>query len=675
MPLSRREFLKTTVAGGLAASAFPQALGAQEPARRPNILFIMTDQQPVSTIRAYGNPLIKTPNLDRLAREGTMFRNFHIAAFPCSPSRASFFTGQYAHTHGVETNDTPLSEDIPSLGNLYKAAGYQTAYIGKWHLGGNMYATDPDERWSYRRGASYQRRVDDPTGFKFAKDGPWRGGEDQPQCGFTDKWVGGWEQFRRHLREAGLGELLEKHKRLGNHNMGTSGPEGTHIHSLVPEEHHEAAFLCGEAEKFIRAQRDRSKPFCMVVSIYGPHSPVAPPQPWDSLYSAKDVPLPDNHFDKLVNKPYGQRRNVECYKLRQWTEEQFRDYIARYWGYCSYIDDRVGRLLKSLEETGELDNTVVVFTSDHGDMVGAHGMILKLGACAYDELIRVPCIVRYPRAAKSGLSSDALVESVDVLPTLLALSGLRTPDTVQGRSFEELLRGNAASAKPSGGRAASFREVVHSDWCNTGLIVRTRDWKYVSNWKQGDLDELYDMNARPLEMNNLALEPAQADRVKQMRSLIATWLAESKHPYAEPLGKAVMTGPGDTPFLEPRVTSYRQVQTTDGKAVAEFEISWKVLRPMPPETKCWCFIHVVPGSRQSVRRVPGTTAASRMGDDGITTRFVKWPPVRARALRARTGRCPVRAVEGGHGARHGRHARAHPRRHEARSSRRVDGSL
>jgi arylsulfatase A-like enzyme len=464
------------------------------------------------------------------------------------------------------------------------------------------------DKWSHRR-------IEDPNEFKFSKDGPWRGGEDQPQCGFTDKWVGGWTQFRQHLRDAGLGELLDKNPRLGNHNMGTSGPEGTHIHSLVPEEHHEAAFSCGEAEKFIRLERDRNKPFCMVVSIYGPHSPVAPPQPWDSLYSAKDVPLPENFRDKLINKPYGQRRNAQCYRLRNWTEEQFRDYIARYWGYCAYIDSRIGRVLKALDDTGEMDNTIIVFTADHGDMVAAHGMILKLGSCGYDELMRVPCLIRYPRAIKGGLVSDALIESADVFPTLLALSGAPIPKTVQGRSFEDILRG----------RARDFRDVVHSDWVNSGFIVRTKDWKYVNNWKQGDLDELYDMNARPLEMSNLAAEPAQAEKVKEMKSLIVAWLEETKHPYAGPMEKAVMSDRSDKPLLEPRVAAFHQGQDKDGKTTADFEITWKVVRPLPADSKYWCFIHVVPPQSPRARK-----------GDGILTRATKWPEVPAGQWKAGT---------------------------------------
>lgn len=164
MAVSRRTFLKMAVGGGIAVSPWLRGDEARA-AGRPNVLFIMTDQQPVSTIGAYGNVKAKTPHVDRLCREGVRFDRFHIAAFPCSPSRACFFTGQYCHSHGVVQNDIVLRDDIPSMGNLFKAAGHQTAFVGKWHLGGNMYVPDEKAKWSYRI-------LPDPQKCKFEKDGP-----------------------------------------------------------------------------------------------------------------------------------------------------------------------------------------------------------------------------------------------------------------------------------------------------------------------------------------------------------------------------------------------------------------------------------------------------------------------------------------------------------------------
>jgi len=597
MSVTRRDFLKITVAGSAAATGLMRAREAHGAGgkARPNVLFIITDQQPVSTIGAYGNDMARTPNLDRLCGEGLRFDRFHISAFPCSPSRACFFTGQYSHNHGVVQNDILLRDEIPSMGNLFKAAGYQTAYIGKWHLGGNMYAESEQDRWSWHRLA-------DPERYKFDKTGPWRGGEDLPQCGFTDKWVGGWTHYRGYIRDVGLGELLEKCRRLGNHNIAPSCGEGKHMYSLVPEEHHMSAFLAGEAEKFIREERDPNKPFCMVLSFYGPHLPVAPPKPWDEMFDPAKVPLPDNHDDKLEGKPFGQRRNWRCYRLPEWTDMQFRDYVARYWGYCAYIDRQVGRVLKALDDNKLADDTIVVFTSDHGDMVAAHGMIWKLGSCGYDELLRVPFILRYPGSIAGGRAVTALVESVDVLPTLLSLCGLKVPQTVEGKGFGALLRGETSE----------HREVTRCSWATTGLVVATDRWKYTCQWARRDLDELYDLRERPLEMNNRARDPACGETAQKMKNHVRAWTTGTNHPYRKRIGEVLDTDPFEgMGEMTPQVTAFSR-RDEKGRTFADFQVKWLIKKTPQSDLKYWCFLHVKP---------------DRLGPKPILTRKVLWPEV------------------------------------------------
>jgi len=590
MPVSRRKFLKASLAGGVAVGALGRLL-AQEQQTRPNVLFIITDQQPVSTIGAYGNRMAKTPNLDRLAREGIRFDNFHIAAFPCSPSRACFFTGQYPQNHGVVQNDIVLRDDIPSMGKIFKAAGYQTAFIGKWHLGGRMYARTEKDKWSWKR-------VPDPDRFKYDKTGAWRGGEDEPQCGFTDKWVGGWKHYREYLKKVGLGEMLRKYPGIGNHNIAPSAPEGKHMYSLVPEEHHMSAFLAKEAEKFIREERDPNKPFCMVLSFYGPHLPVAPPRPWDTLFDPSSVPLPENHEDLLRGKPIGQRTNLRCYKLPFWTKEQFKDYVARYWGYCAYIDKQIGRVLKALDDLNLTDDTVIVFTSDHGDMVAAHGFIFKLGSCGYDELMRVPFLLRYPRLVKGGGETAALVSSIDTLPTLLDICGIRTPDTVQGKSFVELLRGGKAD----------FRDVVFTHTIST-IVARNERWKYAFNWTRRDFEEFYDMKEKPLEVHNRATDESCRDALSRLKKDVSLWLGETKHPYRKRIEDIMFNPVTEKGAIEPRITSFRQVEE-DGKVIAEMDIEWHINAELSRDIKYWCFVQLLD---PKLRRNP------------ILTRDTRWP--------------------------------------------------
>jgi arylsulfatase A-like enzyme len=576
--------------------------------RRPNILFIITDQQPIPTLGAYGNSQIKTPHIDRLAREGMRFDQFHIAAFACSPSRACYWTGRWAHHHGIITNDVVLRDDIPTLGSICRAAGYQAAFVGKWHLGGEMYVRSDADKKSYRR-------VDDPSDFAFTFDGPWRGGEDQPQCGFLDKWVGGWSHYHAHLHAAGLDQYIAGNRRIGNHNMAPSGAEGTHIYSKLPAEHHEAAFLSGEAERFILQERQPGKPFCLVLSIYGPHLPVAPPRPWDTMYDPAGVPLPDNFRDDLSGKPLNQQHNTMCRKSSDWSAGQFRDYIARYWGYCSYIDQQVGRVLKALEDQKILDDTIVIYTTDHGDMLAAHGMIYKLNS-GYDELMRVPFLLRYPRAVRPGSTNAALVESIDVLPTLLELCGVAAPAGVDGRSFRAILDG----------KRAEFRDQVVTEMLRT-LMLATRDWKLVySHWNDsGPFVELYDRHARPLEVDNLAGDPARAAVFKDMKNRLLSWARENGHPYAavieERLAAARTHAPRDEELLIPRVAAVKPAKDHAGRPVAEFTIEWNVGQaPVgsgpQPAVKYWTFVQVLgPEQRAILTRAtvwpdPPTTAWS-----------------------------------------------------------------
>ncbi len=180
-------------------------------AESPNILMIMTDQQPTSTLGCYGNSVVKTPAQDAIAEAGVRFENFYIAAFPCTPSRATMLTGRYPHNHGVVTNNVILREEIPSLGNTFRQAGYDTAWIGKWHLGGQMYRGIPDtpfdNRWHYER-------VESSEDFEFQQvEGGT--GEDEPRSGFSH-WVGGWKHFKAYLQGTDLPDEVKKHPRAGN---------------------------------------------------------------------------------------------------------------------------------------------------------------------------------------------------------------------------------------------------------------------------------------------------------------------------------------------------------------------------------------------------------------------------------------------------------------------------
>ena len=487
----------------------------------PNILWILTDQQPFSTIGAYGNAVIRTPHMDRLAREGVRFDRAYVAGYPCSPSRASLLTGLYAHNHGVATNDVLLDEGTASLGNVCAAAGYTTGYFGKWHLGGTI--GRHDDGW-------HMQRVANDTQFTFEQvDGGT--GEDKPCSGFAE-WVGGWQDYREYLREAGFGKEVDENPGLGAHNVLPSGPDGEHSVSLIPAEHHVEAFIAKRAERFIRKSAEPGAgPFAAVVSFYGPHLPVTPPRPWDEMYPLEAVPEPVGIREDLSSKPPRQGEARERF-ADGWTTAQYVDYVRRYWGFVSYIDEQVGRVLRALDETGQADNTIVMFASDHGDMLGEHGLIYKLTGAVYDILMRTPLIMRYPPALAAGTSCEQLVSHIDVLPAVLELAGIGIPPDIDGRSFLPALEDPGAEHRPR----------IFTDVMDKGIMVRDDRWKYGFHWTLDNADELYDLQTDAHEEHNLAADPAHAKRVKSMRQHIVHWLHESGHPYAESIGKRVLGG-------------------------------------------------------------------------------------------------------------------------------------
>ncbi len=496
---------------------------------RPNVLLIMTDQQPVSTIGCYGNSVVETPAQDRLAREGMRFDNFYIAAFPCTPSRATYLTGRYTHNHGVMTNNVELDDALPSIGNTFRDAGYQTAWIGKWHLGGNMYrgltGRGPfDDCW-------VQKRVDSTRDFEFVQmEGGT--GEDEPRSGF-DHWVGGWKHFKAYLQTTDLPDEVKNAPRVGNHQAAPSASDREHSVSLLREDHHMAHFFADEMVSFLNANRDN--PFCAVLSFYGPHLPVCPPEPWDSMYDLDDVPLPDNYDAPLEDKPRFQSGHDRTYVRDVWSRDEVRDYIRRYWGYVSYIDAQIERVLNALDDNGQAENTIVMFVSDHGDMVGQFGMVYKLTYCGYDTLMKVPCLVRWPGRIEAGSVNTSLNSSVDVMPTLLDLAGMDIPEGVDGESIGGVLKGERDVA----------REEIFTDLMSRGVMLRRGSWKFVLNWKpsdgERDLDELYNLADDPLEEYNLAYRDRA--RAALMRDRILSWLEETGHPYVNTIREQAFREP------------------------------------------------------------------------------------------------------------------------------------
>lgn len=502
-----------------------------------NLLFIITDQQPLSCVGAYGNSIIKTPNLDELAQTGFLLQNYYIAAFACSPSRASLLTGRYLHNHNVFTNNVMLDPTIPSLGTILSKADYHTGYFGKAHLNGSMYVgrkggdgidymhdSEPlDPVGEEIKDYWHLERVESDSGWMAHKvEGGL--GEDFAQLGFQE-WAGGWRHYKDWLISHGQQEFAQT---AGNHDALQSAPEGQHMYSKLGEQYHMAAFFSEKTQDFVKRYQDSRQPWAAVISFFGPHLPVAPPVPWDTLYSLNEIPLPANLMDSLKGKPRAQYKPELQYVLGQWNNDQYRDYIRRYWGYSSFIDAQIGKVFKTLKETDQWDNTLIIFTTDHGDMIAAHGMIYKLSSNGYEELFHVPTILRIPGSETAGIKIQQLVSSVDILPTILDAINLKAPAQIDGKSLIPILEQSTGTH-----RETLFSEVHGTSKYAKTILCRDKQYKYVYHWLSDDVDELYDLSSDPGEMHNLYQDPEYQEVAKQMREKIIEWAEETRHRYTE----------------------------------------------------------------------------------------------------------------------------------------------
>ncbi len=518
MSMNRRRFLHNLVGAGVAGGieTARRRVEAAQAGRRPNILFIMTDQHRLDATGAYGNRTVRTPNLDRLASQGVRFERYYVSAFPCGPSRGSLLTGLHPQRHGVIVNGVHLDERIPTLGSELAGAGYHTTWIGKWHLRGPR-AFVPGKDGSLPK---LVQRKPPPVNDKRSRNG------------FQDGIHEGLD-YVAYLKKVGLAEPRPGKKvRGGHHTVIEDG------HSVVPEKHFIETYFTDRAIERLRANAQHDQPFCLCVSYEGPHRPITPPEPWDKMYDPKTLPLPATINDPMTNAPnrnkngrwrmHGidlpeQRARLkrqlvfegEMWDLLDppaWTEHEYRELMAHYYGYITYIDAQIGRLLAELDRLGLSDNTIVVYTTDHGEFMGGHGCIFK-AYMMYDDLMRVPLIVRYPGVVPKDRTSRALACSVDLTPTLLDLAGAKVPATVDGKSLRSVLTG----------RTEQHRDAVFTSFALPHLqarMVRTDRYKYVLNWLPREKDELYDLQQDPQEMNNLAGQPGAKDVETTLRRRI-----------------------------------------------------------------------------------------------------------------------------------------------------------
>lgn len=474
-----------------------------------NILMILTDQQRFDALACNGNPLIRTPHMDALARRGVRFTRAYAGIVPCSPSRACLFTGRFGHINGVVDNDAALVPGLPNLATELGAANYRLGYAGKWHI-------DP-----VRNPSDFGFSGRDFRGYGYPWDGATVAGSSFTGGDIHSENIA---HYRAYLERHGLpAPRIERHyknKRTGSSIYGLqTGTIEQSFEAMVVED------TTDLLRAFSAERKVTGKPFFVWSNFFGPHRPMVVPEPYFSMYDPVSVPFDPAYAETFANKPEAHRvfaeKSAALGEDESWSTWQ--RIIASYWGYTTMLDDLLGRILAALEELGETENTLVVFGTDHGDMLGAHRQFEKGPSC-YEEAYHIPLIVAHPHGRTPGTVNDDLVYLHDVYPTLLEAAGVELPDVPDHRSLLPACLDSSAGNGREHLYTQFYRQIVTIDQ----RMIRTRTHKYVFNRR--DLDELYDLGADPHELTNLIDDAALAAIRRELMQRLVIAMTELKDP-------------------------------------------------------------------------------------------------------------------------------------------------
>ncbi len=420
--------------------------------RRPNIVMVLVDDMRWDEMRVAGHPFIDTPNMDRLARDGARFLNAFACTPLCSPSRATFLTGQYPHTNGIIDNTARPSHDLRVFPLELQRAGYRTGFFGKWHMGNDASPRPGFDHWVALPG---QGEAIDPT---LNVDGEQVGAKGYT----TDLLTDSGERFMDRSSERPFLVYLA-HKAV--HPNVIQRDDGR----VVP--------IPGQPGGFVAAERHRGR------------------------YAGRTMPRRPNAFKPPLGKPALLRTIDDLPPLGAKTATTDEEIRGRQEMLLA-VDDSLGRILGALERKGALDNTIVVFASDHGYFYGEHGLNEER-RLAYEETIRIPLLIRYPSLAKAGSTPTEMALNLDIAPTLLEVAGLRPSAEIQGRSLVPVLKGEAGQWRTSF-LVEYFTDTVFPRIRNMGYVaVRTTTHKYIQYRELEGMDEFYDLEKDPYEETNL----------------------------------------------------------------------------------------------------------------------------------------------------------------------------
>ncbi|MCF7944231.1 MAG: sulfatase-like hydrolase/transferase [Spirochaetia bacterium] len=472
-------------------------------AKKKNILFIMTDQHRLSAVGAYGETPCRTPHIDSIAEEGVLFRNAYTVCPVCSPARGSIMTGVYPHTHGISANLDEIGcschelMDSPSLlPRKLQESGYGTGYTGKWHL-----CNKDQSPFSPRIISGLPKNV----GFEKGENFPGHGeaGEQYPEYlqwlldkGYENK-VLPWSESTKPIRNGF--NILD-----------------------IPTEYTVPGFLADSAIQMMSTFREEGRPFFISLDFWGPHNPYHVTQEFIDLY--KDVTIPPWPNYEWPSREIPGPHHVKIHwEKEKYTWEDWETAVKYYYARTSMIDSQIGRLLDYMRSKGFLENTDIIFTADHGETLGSHGSLLDKGWNHFEEIQRIPFIIRFADGRHRGSERDEFISNVDIYPTVCDLAGADYDDSlIHGSSIIPLLENKDTSK-------TYWRDTVVTEFLGLGGLgtsmktIRKGNIKYGCNIS-GFEDELYDLLEDPYEIDNKIHNPAYRKIAEDMKKELIRWM-------------------------------------------------------------------------------------------------------------------------------------------------------
>lgn len=486
--------------------------------KRPNFLFIITDQHRADHLGCYGNTIVQTPNIDGIAQKGTRWDRFYVANPICMPNRASIMTGRMPSLHGARHNGIPLSQDHTTFVELLRDAGYNTALIGKSHLqsftglpASNRYEPDPQLTTPSLELRDAHKRSRHSSEYDLENTTKWN----TPLVDRIDKHFYGFNdvEIAAGHADAACGDYLlwarekvsEFDNLVGPNNAlpddSIDAPQAWR--TAVPEDIYSTNWIADRSQEWLAARAQDEKPFFLQMSFPDPHHPFTPPGKYWDMYDPNDIPLPPS-FGKADLPPIRAMREAlengtdprDAQTPFCVTEDEARAIIALTYGSITMIDDAIGRVLDQLKKCGLDENTVVIFTSDHGDYMGDHGLMLKL-LLHYQGVIRVPYIWYDPADPKQSELEAGLASSIDISATILARAGIQPFNGIQGRDLMSTESPGAVIVEED-----SQRAIIGFDRPQRIRTIVTDTYR-MSLRQAEDWGELYDLSKDPMEIHNL----------------------------------------------------------------------------------------------------------------------------------------------------------------------------